>query len=247
LPNPGADDTEALTGTEQEGEGLDAPTEAATRAEPPTERQPHAAETSALAPEPPEPSGAPQPEPAHAREPEPQHEAEQPEPSRARRPQPEPPKQARLRRRLIAVGIAVALGLIAGIVAVIAINGRGHGSVSNSPAVAAGDPVQAVRHHFDLLTRGRYLSAADDLTPALLDSLGGRTVWLSERIADLLISAQLSGSVSHETATTATVRVDSLRTESLVSGCTDFTGSYGLVVSGGRWLIDRADLVSRPC
>ena len=49
-----------------------------------------------------------------------------------------------------------------------------------------------------------------------------------------------------QTDTTATVRVDSLRTESLARGCTDFSGTYSMVRSGDRWLISSADLSIAP-
>ena len=96
-------------------------------------------------------------------------------------------------------------------------------------------------------SRAATRTAAEDLTPQLLDSLGGETIWISERIADLLIDAQLDARVVEETDRTATVRVDSLRTESLSRGCTDFSGTYSMVRSGDRWLISSADLVESPC
>ncbi len=124
--------------------------------------------------------------------------------------------------------------------------GRTGPTAGQAPATAL-DPVESLRAHFDLLEQGRFLAAADDLTPELLDSLGGKTIWVSERIADLLIDAQLDATLVEVTDTTATVQVDSLRTDSLVNGCTDFSGSYSLVRSGDRWLISSADLVERPC
>ncbi len=144
------------------------------------------------------------------------------------------------------------IGLVAGLVAVVALDGTddggstGSGQSGGAPATTL-DPVQTLQAHFDLLEQGRFLAAADDLTPGLLDSLGGRTVWVSERIADLLIDAQLDASVVEQTDTTATVRVDSLRTDSLAGGCTEFSGTYSMVRAGDRWLIDSADLLDRPC
>ncbi len=155
------------------------------------------------------------------------------------------------RRRLIAIAAAVALGLIAGLVVVIAVNGDDGGRAgtvqTTGTSATALDPVESLRAHFDLLEQGRYPTAADDLTPELLDSLGGRTIWISERIADLLVDAQLDARVIEETDDSATVRVDSLRTESLTRGCTEFSGTYSMVRSGDRWLISSADLVSSPC
>ena len=172
------------------------------------------------------------------------------------RPESPPPPDGRPkntgRRRLIAVAAAVAIGLGAGLVAVIALDGAD----DRTPAAAAPggdspatdlDPVETLGTHFDLLEQGRFLAASDDLTAELLDSLGGRTIWVSGRIADLLIDAQLEASVVAETDSSATVQVDSLRTESLASGCTDFSGTYSMVRSGDRWLIDSADLIDRPC
>jgi hypothetical protein len=146
----------------------------------------------------------------------------------------------------------VAIGILVGLAAVVAFDGSddrgaaGGGSQNGSPATAP-DPVETLRTHFELLEQGRFLAAADDLTPGLLDSLGGETIWVTERLADLLIDAQLDAETVEETDSSATVRVDSLRTDSLASGCTEFSGTYSLVRSGDRWLIDSADLIDRPC
>ena len=155
-------------------------------------------------------------------------------------------------RRLIAIAAAALVGLSAGLIAVIAINGDDAGSrtgtaQSGSAPPTVLDPVETLRTHFELLEQGRFPTAADDLTPELLDGLGGKSVWVSERIADFLIDAQLDASLLEQTDTTATVRVDPLRTESLANGCTEFSGSYSMVRSGDRWLIASADLVDRPC
>ncbi|MGZ8667535.1 MAG: zinc ribbon domain-containing protein [Solirubrobacterales bacterium] len=211
-------ETEQLSGAAGEAD-LDPPTERATRAEPPTERRP-----------PPEPR-APR--------------MESPPPPAGR-----PRKSGR--RRLIAVAAAVAIGLGAGLVAVIALDGADDrapapAAPDGERPAAALDPVETLGTHFDLLEQGRFLAASDDLTPELLASLGGRTIWVSGRIADLLIDAQLEASVAEETDSSATVQVDSLRTESLAGGCTDFSGTYSMVRSGDRWLIDSADLIDRPC
>ena len=169
---------------------------------------------------------------------------------RAKPPRAEPgPRTAR--RRLAAIAAAVILGLVAGLVVVIVVHrddrGRAPAAQSTGSSATAIDPVESLRAHFDLLEQGRYPTAAEDLTPQLLDSLGGETIWISERIADLLIDAQLDARVVDETDRTATVRVDSLRTESLSRGCTDFSGTYSMVRSGDRWLISSADLVESPC
>jgi hypothetical protein len=210
-------ETEQLTGGAGEAE-LDPPTEPATRAEPPTERRPPA--------EPRAPRMEPAPPPAGR------------------------PKKSG-RRGLIAVAAAVAIGVLAGLVVVITLDGADDRPAAAAPSGESPatplDPVETLGAHFDLLEQGRFLAASDDLTPELLDSLGGRTIWVSERIADLLIDARLDASVAEQTDGTAAVRVDSLRTESLASGCTDFSGTYLMVRSGDRWLIDSADLIDRPC
>jgi hypothetical protein len=227
------EETVQLTGAlpEVEGEGLDPPTEESTRVEPPTERQSRAEETEALPPSP-EPA-VPAPKPFQ--------------------PPPKPePRSGGGGRRLIAIAIAISLGLLAGLIAVITINGRDSGPQAQATATdrtsaTTLDPVESLRAHFDLLQQGRFISASDDLTPALLDSLGGKTIWISERIADLLVDAQLDATVIEESDSAATVQVNSLRTESLVNGCTRFTGTYQMVRSGDRWLIDSADLIDTPC
>jgi hypothetical protein len=211
-------ETEQLSGAAAEAD-IEPPTERATRAEPPTERRPPPQPPRLEAPPP--PPAAPRPQPRNAR------------------------------RRLIALAVAVAIGLLAGLAAVALLNGRdkadGTGASQGGGPATTLDPVETLRAHFDLLEQGRFLTASDDLTPELLDSLGGRAFWVSERIADLLLDAQLDASVAEETDSTATVRVDSLRTDSLTSGCTDFSGTYSMVRSGDRWLIDSADLIDRPC
>ena len=157
---------------------------------------------------------------------------------------PKPPRSARRRRVLAAIATAVFIGVVAGIAAVILINGD---HSKRSTADTGPDPIQALRHHFDLLIGGHYLTASDDLTPSLLDSLGGRTSWVFDQATDPLISANLNATVPSEDGNTATVTVTSLRTESILSGCTDFTGQYGLVMAGDHWLINRADLNDHPC
>ncbi len=217
-------ETEQLSGTAGEPD-LEPPTERATRAEPPTERRPP---PKSRPPEPPRLEAPPPPPP----------------PATERR------RLRRARRRVIAVAVAVATGLLAGLVAVALLNGDEGGgtgaSQSGTPSTTL-DPVETLQAHFDVLEQGRFLAASDDLTPGLLDSLGGRTFWVSERIADLLLDARLDARVTEETDNTATVRVDSLRTDSLASGCTEFSGTYAMVRSGDRWLIDSADLFDRPC
>jgi hypothetical protein len=161
-----------------------------------------------------------------------------------------PPRRLGARRVLIAIAAAAALGLIAGLIAVIAVNGVDGGAEAaqgTGTTATTLDPVETLQNHFDLLEQGRYPTAAEDLTPALLDSLGGKAIWVSERIADLLIDAQLEARVIDQGDDTATVRVDSLRTESLARGCTEFSGTYSMVRAGDRWLISSADLLDRPC
>ncbi len=259
-PQPRVDDdeTEQLTGAESGG--LEPPTEESTRVEPPTERQPHAEETEAIAasagtPAPSAP-GAPTPRAPERRPPKPPPPPAAPSPG-GPEPRPfEPPakpegERAGGKRKLAAIAIAVVLGLVAGLVAVIAINGGGDSqraqTTSGQTAATTLDPVESLRQHFDLLEQGRFLAASDGLTPSLLDSLGGKAIWVSERIADLMVDAQLDATVIDESDTSATVQVNSLRTESLINGCTDFTGTYGMERSGESWLIDSADLIDSPC
>ena len=161
---PRGDQTEPLTGAEAEGRDLEPPTEETTRAEPPTERRP--------------------PPAVHRPPPEP--------PARIERPPPPPVDRARRagaggarRRRLIAVAAAIVLGLLAGLVVVVAVNGDGDGKAGRNAGDRAAasatvlDPVETLEAHFDLLEQGRFLAAADDLTPELLDSLGGKAIWVS--------------------------------------------------------------------
>ena len=230
-----------MSDAEGDSDGLEPPTEASTRVEPPTERQPHAEETEAIA------------APSRDATPPPKRAAAAPPPTPPPPPFEPPPRPeaqpSRGRRKLVAISVAIVLGLIAGLVGVVAINGRDNSpsAQATTQASTALDPVETLGNHFDLLEQGRFVSAADNLTPALLDSLGGKVVWVSERIADLMIDAQLDATVIEQSDTTATVRVNSLRTQSLSSGCTDFSGTYGMVRSGDVWLIDSADLVSTPC
>ncbi|MFN8160135.1 MAG: zinc ribbon domain-containing protein [Solirubrobacterales bacterium] len=259
--------TEQIGGDREPGAELEPPTEEETRVEPPTVRRP----ASAPAGEARAPAGDPalgEPVAGRAKTPAdepdtgfagpPAASAHQPpagfdrEPVGAQDPPGGPvPGEPKPRRRwLLAVGAAVAVGLIGGLVAALAIDpgGGGPGTASTRTAPALG-PGPSLREHFDLLAQGRFLAASDDLTPALLDSLGGRTVWVSERIADLLIDYRLSATVVSQTPDRAIVSVDPLQTQSLTGGCRSFTGTYTLVPSdsGDRWLIDSADLLDGPC
>jgi hypothetical protein len=156
-------------------------------------------------------------------------------------------RSSRGRRLLVAVGIAALIGLAAGVVAVIVIHGDNQKTAENGARTDLPDPVQAIRHHFKLLMEGSYLAASNDLTPALLDSEGGRFRWLLGQQFDPLLSAELKATVNRESDTDAIVSVRRLRTVGAGSGCKLFSGIYRLVLSRKRWKIDRADLTARVC
>jgi hypothetical protein len=94
------------------------------------------------------------------------------------------------------------------------------------------------------------LSAAyADLTPRLqaTAAIGSESVWIARQKEDLLQKVIVRVQPSGVKKRTAQANVIRLRTEALRSGCKEWSGTYSLVRSAGRWLIDSASISQRPC
>jgi serine/threonine protein kinase len=106
--------------------------------------------------------------------------------------------------------------------------------------------VAAVQRHWRLLEAGQYGAAFDRFAPALARAQG-RSRWIAEMRRDGLENADVEVEPALLSPTTATARVERLRTTAARSGCHDWSGTYELQKISGAWRISKADLTSRAC
>jgi hypothetical protein len=92
-------------------------------------------------------------------------------------------------------------------------------------------------------------AAYEDLSPRLQadPAIGTEAVWAARQKEDLLQSAVVRVRPRDVRKRTAQADVVTLRTQALRSGCKEWSGTYGLVRSGGRWLIDSASISPHAC
>jgi hypothetical protein len=161
------------------------------------------------------------------------------------------------------VGIALAsvfvLGLVAAGIAITGIFGQNDHASRNAREAPTNTGVavasksarsveQAIERHWAAIAKGRLDAAYDDLSPRLKadPKTGSRSVWIANQRTDRLRSESVRA-VAHDVRK-GRARADiALRTRAVKSGCREWSGGYGLVWRGGRWLIDEANIVPRPC
>lgn len=109
----------------------------------------------------------------------------------------------------------------------------------------------AVQDHWDAIRDHRFQDAYAYLGP---DLATGESQWVSSHENDGITGVLYQFRVRDVSGDTATVDVVLLQTRagsaqsgSNPNGCLSWTGSYGLIRQGNRWLIDQAHISPSPC
>jgi hypothetical protein len=116
-------------------------------------------------------------------------------------------------------------------------------STGTSPASASPSVLGALNNYWQAINSDDFHGAYRYLTPGQ----EGESSWVSSHEAAGIQSATFSGTATDVGGTTATVRVDSLRTQDQASGCQTWSGQYQMVEQGGTWLIAKAEITPSPC
>jgi hypothetical protein len=96
-----------------------------------------------------------------------------------------------------------------------------------------------MRRHFADIQTGSYTAAFADLAASLGQS---QSNWISEIRADGLYSFDLSVAPQLASSTSGVANIINFHTEADASGCKDWSGSWNVVKSDGRWLISKSNL-----
>jgi hypothetical protein len=118
-------------------------------------------------------------------------------------------------------------------------SGSSASSSSSSPTVARAAIKSMLQRHFANIRDGNYGAAFADLGASLGQS---QSSWIADIRADGLTSFHLSVAPQITSATSAVANIVSFHTEAEASGCKDWSGSWNVVKSGGRWLISESNL-----
>jgi hypothetical protein len=130
----------------------------------------------------------------------------------------------------------------------------GTGSVSPSESSGSNSEPRASASSEALVTLNRYWSDIRDhgfaaaygyLAPGAAGKSESQFIASEEEAG--VRNAQFHGNVVTSTGSSATVAVESLRTEDSQFGCRHWTGTYTLGRNGGGWLIQRAQLTPHSC
>jgi hypothetical protein len=119
---------------------------------------------------------------------------------------------------------------------------RSAGSVS-----AWNAPAYAVDTYWSLLQLGDYADAFPLFTPAEQQRVRGRAAWLAYFRNDPVLGVAVSVATQSIQGNVASVRVLTLTTRGKTTGCRRWSGTYRLVRSSSKWLIDYAALTFTPC
>lgn len=96
-----------------------------------------------------------------------------------------------------------------------------------------------LRRHFANIQARSYTAAFADLAASLGQS---QSSWISDIRADGLYSFDLSIAPQLTSSTSGVANIINFHTEANASGCKDWSGSWNVVKSGGRWLISKSNL-----
>jgi len=116
---------------------------------------------------------------------------------------------------------------------------RASTATASSPSVARAAIKSMLQRHFANIRDGNYASAFGDLGASLGQS---QSSWISDIKADGLYSFSLSVSPQITSSTSAVASINSFHTEADASGCKNWSGSWNVVKSGGRWVISKSNL-----
>ena len=96
-----------------------------------------------------------------------------------------------------------------------------------------------LQRHFANIREGNYSSAFADLGASLGQS---ESSWISDIRADGLYSFSLAVAPEMTSSTSAIASIVNFHTEADASGCKNWSGSWNVAKSGGRWLITKSNL-----
>jgi serine protease Do len=115
------------------------------------------------------------------------------------------------------------------------------------PTATWNAPAYVVDTYWSLLQLGKYADAYPLFTPDEQQRVRGLATWLAYFRKDPLLSVRVSVATESILGNVAAVRVMTLMTRGPVTGCRNWSGTYRLLRSGGKWLIDYAALSFTPC
>jgi hypothetical protein len=110
---------------------------------------------------------------------------------------------------------------------------------TSSPSVARTAIKSMLQRHFATIRDGNLSSAYADLGGSLAQT---QSSWTADIRNDGLYAFNLSVSPEITSPTTAVANIVSFHTEAQASGCKDWSGSWNVARSGGRWVITKSNL-----
>jgi hypothetical protein len=110
---------------------------------------------------------------------------------------------------------------------------------TSSPSVARTAIESMLERHFANIRDGNLSSAYSDLGGSLAQS---QSSWIADIRNDGLYAFNLSVSPEITSPTTAVANILSFHTEADASGCKDWSGSWDVAKSDGRWVITKSNL-----
>jgi hypothetical protein len=111
-----------------------------------------------------------------------------------------------------------------------------------SRAVEATRVEQAVRSHWQARESGDAAAAFAIFAPSLQGQVGGLSKFSSDLDEDGLYSVTVAVDATVTGATSATASFQQLHTEARLTGCKDWSGSYGMTKIDGDWRISSSSL-----
>ena len=115
-------------------------------------------------------------------------------------------------------------------------------SPATSDAVEATRVEQTVRRHWQARESGDAAAAFAIFAPSLQGQVGGLSTFSSDLDEDGLYSVTIAVDATVTGATSATANLRQLHTEARLTGCKDWSGSYGMTKIDGDWRISSSSL-----
>ena len=97
-----------------------------------------------------------------------------------------------------------------------------------------------IRRHFRDIVNGNYSAAYSDLAPSV--STASESSWIGEIRKDGLFAFSVAVAPTLTSPTSGVANIVTFHTEASASGCKDWSGSWSVVRSDGRWLISKSNL-----
>jgi hypothetical protein len=121
-------------------------------------------------------------------------------------------------------------------------------SAPSGPSSGASDAAeatrveQAVRRHWQARESGDAAAAFAIFAPSLQGQVGGLSTFSSDLDEDGLYSVTIAVDATVTGAASATASLEQLRTEARLTGCKEWSGSYGMTKIDGDWRISSSSL-----